>query len=492
MIATILAATLAAAAVLLGPSLPGAQAHAARGPRAAPEPAAPQAESGPFCRLGVDLYKRQPVQDVDLAALRAGWYVDYYAPGTAHAAGMDYAIVISMRQVGDDGYKLDRPWDKVAALLAANAGALWLIGNEPDRINMQDDMLPRAYARGYHDLYAYIKARDPSAQVVAGSIVQATPLRLQYLDMVLDAYRSLYGAPLPADGWSIHGYMLNERSCAAFPEDCWGADIPPGITATEGLVMGYDDAARMDLFVAQIVRFRRWMAARGYRDLPFYVTEAGVLLPPSLGYPPEVVNRYMREVFDYLLAAQDAQLGYPPDGSRLVQRFAWYATLTPNANGALFESLNSSTPISPPFGLGPIGLAYQEYTRALTPTVAAAVTAAALTPALPPAGAGGGAAFTATLALTVAGTGNLAAPADVRVALYDGAPDGGELLAPAQSVALAGCGAAAPVAFTWRSPPEGARAGFLTVVAAWPGGAVTQRIAYFVPHAWAFAPLLAP
>lgn len=129
--------------------------------------------------------------------------------------------------------------------------------------------------------------------------------------------------------------------------------------------MAYDEA-RSDLFTDQVGRFRRWMAARGYRDLPFYMTEVGVLMPPSLGYSPEVVSRFIRAAFDYMLAAQDAQLGYPRDGNRLVQRFAWYATLTPNANGALFESLNSSTPISPPFGLGPIGLAYQGY-RATSP-----------------------------------------------------------------------------------------------------------------------------
>ncbi len=472
------------------------------------------------------------MQRFDLSALRSGWYVDYYAPGAAHPPALDYAVVISMRQDGDDGYRLDRAWEKIDALLLANPGAIWLVGNEPDRVIMQDDMVPRAYAAGYHDLYYYIKARDPSAQVVAGSVVQASPLRIQYLDMVLDAYRSRYGEPLPADGWSIHGYLLNERACAALPQDCWGAEIPRGITATEGLVLGYGDAARIDLFEDQVVRFRRWMAERGYRNRPFYITEFGVLMPPSLGYPPTVVNRFMREAFDYMLRAQDAQLGYPLDGDRLVQRFAWYATVAPQANGALFEGLNAGTPISPPFGLSEIGLAYQAYTRALTPSVEIAIVGAALSPPLspifPPAagevgpglaaageagsrrtiagevGTGEAAAgeaepvqaaaaeFTATLAVTVSGAGNLAEPVAVLVSLYDGASDGGELLAPPQSVPLAGCGAAANVTFTWRSKVAGAPSGYLTVVAACPTGAVTQRIAYFVPHDWAFVPLVTP
>ncbi len=456
--------------------------------------------------MGVDLYKRLLVQEFDLHALNAGWYVDYYGPGTAHAPGMDYAPVLSIQQVGDTGYRLDRTLSKVATMLAANPGAIWLIGNEPDRVVMQDDLLPQIYAAAYHDLYYYIKQRDPSAQVVAGSIVQASPLRLQYLDLVLDAYRTRYGAPLPADGWSIHGYLLNERSCAAFPDDCWGAEIPPGIAATEGLVLDLHDGARLDLFEAQIERFRRWMADRGYRDLPFYVTEFGVLLPPSVGYPPDTVSRFLAGAFDYMLAAKDDRLGYARDGNRLVQRFAWYATLTPNANGALFESVNASTPISPPFTLSTIGLGYQDYTLDLTPTVDIAIGDSALAPPFPlaPGGVVGAAGeFTATLVLTVTNAGNLTEETNVLISLYDGAADSapdsdadslvggtGELLAPAQIIALSGCGGAQSVQFQWRSPPQGAGHGFLTAVVSWVGGSTMQRLAYFVPQHFAYVPVV--
>mgnify|MGYP000914613952 CR=1 FL=1 len=468
-------------------------------------PFVPTPPARSFCRVGVDLYKRLLVEEFDLPALHAGWYVDYYGPSTAHAAEMDYAPVISMRQVGESGYRLDRTWIKIDTLLAANPGAIWLIGNEPDRVLVQDNMVPGAYAAGYHDLYYYIKARDPSAQVVPGNIVQASPLRLQYLDLVLDAYRTRYGEPLPADGWSIHGYLLNERSCAAYPEDCWGAEIPPGMTATEGLVLDVHDAARLDLFAAQIERFRRWMAESGYRDRPFYVAEFGVLLPPSMGYTPETVNRFMRQAFDYMLGAKDAQLGYARDGNRLVQRFAWYGALTPDSNGALYESINASTPISPPFTLSTIGRGYQDYTVALTPTVEIAIAGTALAPARPRVPRDGASVavagqatgeFTATLVLTVTNAGNLREGTDVHVSLYDGTADGtgadaGEQLAPAQSVAIGGCGGAQSVQFSWRSPPEGARSGFLTVAVTWNGGSTTQRLAYFVPRHFAFVPVVA-
>lgn len=47
-------------------------------------------------------------------------------------------------------------------------------------------MEPHIYAAAYHALYYLIKQADPTARVIAGTIVQPTPLRLRYLDMVLD------------------------------------------------------------------------------------------------------------------------------------------------------------------------------------------------------------------------------------------------------------------------------------------------------------------
>jgi hypothetical protein len=458
-------------------------------------PAAPGGEPDAFCRFGVDLWERLPVRSFDLAALRAGWYVDYYTPyvpGLPHPPALDYAPMLRITQVGTDGYRVNKSWATIDALLAANPGVMWLIGNEPDRRTVQDNVEPHVYAAAYHDLYAYLKQRDPTAQVLAGNIVQATPLRLQYLDMVLDAYRSRFGVPMPLDGWAIHAFLLNEKSCAVYPTDCWGADIPPGITATEGMTIGIKDTARVDLFTAQIERFRYWMAAHGYRDRPLYVTEFGVLLPPSYGYEPPVVNRFMTETFDYLLTARDAAVGYAPDDNRLVQRFAWYAVVEPKFNGGLFEGVNSTQPISPPYVLTALGTNYQAYTRDLTPTMEVRLLQPRFQPELallqPSAGGADTGEFTATLAITIANAGNLVAPAEVRVAVYDGAPQGDRLLAPVQDVLLRGCGDHAALTFVWRSPADGARSGTVSVVASDASGDTTSMLPYFSPTYRLFLP----
>jgi len=462
-------------------------------------PSGTVAGGDPLCRFGIDLYEAIPATDFDLAGMGAGWYIDYAVAGGAHVTGFDYAPVVQIREVGEDSYALDPPLAGIAAAAAANPGAAWMIGNEPDRRMLQDDLMPALYAHAYHDLYEFIKGKDPTARLFAGNIVQPTALRMRYLDLVLDAYQTRYGAPLPVDGWSVHNFILNERSCAVYPDDCWGAEIPPGVAASEGEVLTFADNARIDLFVPRIPAFRRWMAARGYRDRPLYLTEFGVLMPPHYGYPPQVVNAFMNAAFAYLQTATDPELGYLPDGNRLVQRFAWYAVIEPRFNGGLFRSADESKPFSPPFVRSEIGDNYAAYTAAITRTVDLAALAFTTDPPAPP---GSGAPFTATLALRAGNSGDRLAPSAAIVRFYDGAPgQGGIEIGTAQTIALSGCGDSGTVNTRWSQiPPNGARSGlvYAQITLASDGDPVQDlvlannliRIPYFVAAEWLYLPLV--
>ena len=59
----------------------------------------------------------------------------------------------------------------------------------------------------------------------------------------------------------------------------------------------------MTIFRRQIIDFRRWMAQRGLRDKPLIVTEYGILMPASYGFPPEVVSSFLVNTFDFFLTA---------------------------------------------------------------------------------------------------------------------------------------------------------------------------------------------
>jgi hypothetical protein len=228
-----------------------------------------------------------------------------------------------------------------------NRGQVWVIGNEPDVI-WQDDVTPEAYAQAYHELYTLIKKTDPRASVAAGSIAQATPLRLAYLDRVLAAYQNLYGKAMPVDWWTVHGYVLREE------RGSWGVDIPPGLSENQGELYNAEDHGRLDLFKTQVVAFREWMATNGYRDKPLALTEFGILLGANDGYTPDKVVLYLRQTISWLATASDEEFGYPGDGNRLVQRWAWFSLADRFFPTSDLANLGADT-------LTVVGQAYREY-----------------------------------------------------------------------------------------------------------------------------------
>lgn len=229
---------------------------------------------------------------------------------------LEYWQTVRLGQVGEWG-QWPAVKDEMETVLRERPGSTWLIGNEPD-VRWQDNVTAERYAEQYHDIYAYIKERDPSAQVAAGGIALPTPLRLRYLDRVLTHYQDTYGEPLPTDLWHIHTFTLREE------QDSWGIGIPPGMTETAGELYEIEEHGDIDLLKEHVTAFRAWMAANGYADRPLAVTEFGILLPEDYGFPIEVVSRYMRESLDYFRTAT-GDSGLATDGDRLVQYWFWYS-----------------------------------------------------------------------------------------------------------------------------------------------------------------------
>ncbi len=265
----------------------------------------------------------------NVAALKAGWYVNWgTTPAAPHPASMDFAQILRTSNLGyyPTGQNL-------AGVIQGNPGSLWLIGNEPDS-PYQDNTLPEKYALVYHQAYLDIKALDPTAQIAIGGIVQATPLRMQWLDRVWNTYQATYGEAMPVDVWNIHAFALREvrpglgtqcMPAGAQEGGDWGAAIPPGITANCGQWVEIDGLDRMDLFREQIVRFRTWMKNHGQQNKPLVISEYGILFNAELGYGYDRVKNYMLNTFNHLTSARDTSIGYPADDYRLVQRWAWYS-----------------------------------------------------------------------------------------------------------------------------------------------------------------------
>jgi hypothetical protein len=322
---------------------------------------------------------------------------------------------------------------------------------------LQNNLEPHVYASAYHELYYLIKGVDPTAQIFAGSIVQATEVRLMYLDMVLDSYEAAEGSQMPVDGWSIHGFILNEVASDSCEPFCWGAYMPPGVDLPHGEILTYEDHDSMVLFVERIERFRQWMADRGYLGYPLYLTEYGILLPPDfgLGFPPERVNDFMNNTFDYLLNTTDVRLGNPNDEYRLVQKLSWYSTTDTYFNGWLFDPDNL-------YQLSPMGLNYAAYVAGieseidLYPSLISIDPSSPFSPVDP---------VTMTLSAAVANSGNMITrTGPVTVRFFDGDPDAaGEQIGEDQFVSLLGCGDHQNVSVTWSDVAPGAHTVFVVV-----------------------------
>ncbi len=310
----------------------------------------------PNCRLGIAV-SRNPIGSYDIRGLNLGWYVNYRTTDpNGPPPGMEFVHIVRVHQdkhgwcrdcyTQPYTYTMTPDADALQRQVAANPGGTWLIGNEPDcrdwETGRQDETVPELYAQAYYEISQLIRGADPSAKIAIAGLMQATPLRLEYLDRVWAEYERRYGRRLgdDVDIWNTHAYILREE------KDSWGADIPAGLTETRGMLYEIDDNANLDLFKEQVARFRTWMRDKGERNKPLYITEFGVIMPPYY-IPLDRVKAFISGSFDYLLNVTDVELGYPADDNRLVQRCLWYSLDdsedTPGRvedyGGALFSSV---------------------------------------------------------------------------------------------------------------------------------------------------------
>ncbi len=390
----------------------------------------------PNCRFGVGIVGVvKTLADYEVTGLNAGWYLNWRAEkNPSHPHGMEFIQTIRLLQKGST-YTPIPPKDNIRAIIKNNPGSTWFIGNEPDRRRVQDDMEPELYAQAYHDLYHFLKEEDPACQVGIGAIVQPTPLRFEYLEKVLDTYLDLYGEMLPTDLWNVHSFILREETGQ------WGAEIPPGSSATQGALYQIKDCDNMEIFKERIVAFRQWMKDKGEQNKPLFVSEYGIVMPYEIDeggtcfvededgqcFPRERVKAFMYDTFDYFLNAADEDIGYPYDDHRLVQRWLWYSVNDPGYGGFLFDPFHKT--------ILEIGQDYGNYVAALTPFVDLQVVDV-FSEAVP-------VGDPIPVKAVIANTGNIATEQDIEVLFYEA--DSETLLGQATIPGLRGCAAAATV-----------------------------------------------
>ena len=325
----------------------------------------------PLCRYGVVAFGGQTKW---LPTWRAGWTLDFGAHAPPAGIAAEFAQVIRVRQKKDrctylDDYYTIPPLTEtgLGAIIRQAPGAIWIVGNEPDRGPnpedclgpVQDDTYPEVYARAYHDVYHFIKQHDPSAQVANAGLVQVTPGRLQYLDKAWEEHRRLYGVDMPVDIWNMHLYILPEALPDGSPNGianiALGTDPALAIRESGGDpnrcsdpgVYCFAEHDDMTVFAGQVVAMRTWMKQHGQQQKPLIISEYSLLYPYEIDeagcflqdeygncFTPERVNTFMVRSFEYLETAADPDLGYEPDRNRLVQRWMWFSAYHLGAGAA--------------------------------------------------------------------------------------------------------------------------------------------------------------
>ncbi len=352
------------------------------------------------CRFGVAVSDIGEVNWID--DLGAGWYFSFSEAMDPAPNSAEYVALVSIGQdkTGDGQYlptySVNPPMTdaRLGQLVLDRPGSLWIVGNEVDRgpdpgqtNGGQGDTFPEIYAQGYHDIYNFIKAKDPTAQVANSALVQVTPGRLQYLDLMWDAYETTFGAEMPVDVWNMHLYILPEVNPLGQPNGvanvALGTDPALGRKESGGsaaqcplvevyCVAEHDD---LDVFEEQIVAMRTWMKAHNQQNKPLILSEFSILYPYSNNggncslkdefgncFTPQRVTDFLNVSFDYLYNTVDPNLGYPKDGNRLIQQSLWFSVNNQNGVGGSSDLVRNNA-------LTQAGQAFQTYVQNLPTTI---------------------------------------------------------------------------------------------------------------------------
>ncbi|MEW5986788.1 MAG: CARDB domain-containing protein [Chloroflexota bacterium] len=324
-----------------------------------------QTSIGANCRYGVAVGRSEDYYNW-YGQIGAGWRLNFGTAADSAPANVEYVPVVWVEQDQDANGNYLPTYSTVPSLtdyglgaqITARPGATWIVGNEVDRAYIQGDTYPDVYATAYHDVYTFIKERDPEAQVAISALVQVTPGRLQYLDLVWEAYLEQYGATMPVDVWNMHLYILPEIRADGTPTTAHvalGTDPALAILESGGDaalcplddVYCYAEHDDLDLFAEQILAMRNWMKEHGQQDKPLILSEYSTLyvfldyddpINPTQCYVQDEyggcfteqrVSDFMVASFDYMETTTDASLGYPQDDYRLVQQWLWFSMFVP-------------------------------------------------------------------------------------------------------------------------------------------------------------------
>ena len=308
------------------------------------------------CHFGLTVPSGPSGEDgYDLSILGIDTYLDWgnSYKNSAVADNIQYIRVINVSDAEFDSNLRSLP-----PRLKAYPGAVWLIGNEPDaEVKVQDNITAKSYADRFYAMATLIRSKDSTAKIGFATILQPTPVRIQYLNRVIARLTELENGDRAAvlglfDIYSIHAFSLPEDPLYDSQGNLlgtWGAGVPLGYDPNDPTWPPYyhwrdnGDVIDINIFSSRVTAFRQWMDNLGplERAKPLWITEYGSVFPVRLGVSELTSALYMEQTFNFLLGAKDPNLGDPNDNNFLVQKWMWYSLNGPvyNFGGSLYDPL---------------------------------------------------------------------------------------------------------------------------------------------------------
>lgn len=302
------------------------------------------------CRFGTTFsYWGRPLRDkisrYDFPLVGFGYYLDY--THTRDASVPAHIKYLHVLRVSNGAFNAEQAG--LAALVVANPGSMWIVGNEPE-MWAEDAVTAEVYAERYFALAQIIRAGDATARIGFGPIVMPTVLRMKYIDFAWKRLIQLAGSHTAAaaliDMFVPHGFILNEQG--GLDENgnpFWGSGVPYGFEtrippiswqAEQELITDFSDLYSFEKFKIRMLRFRQWMKDSGLQNKALWLTEYGQLAPPYTRpednfytVPEAITADFFAKTTDWMLQTKDASLGMPTDGNRLFQKWFWYSVNDP-------------------------------------------------------------------------------------------------------------------------------------------------------------------
>jgi hypothetical protein len=249
--------------------------------------------------------------------------------------------------------------DALATLVAQYpAGTVWYLGGEAN-VPTQGNTSGADYAPYFHDAAATIRAVDPTARIMAASVLNFVDTcrgcagyltGREWVDEFRSAYLGLYGEEPPVDVWALDSYLLDWNSLPMIDS----AFLPAQVRGLRAYLDATPGQAGKPIWVTE------FGVVWAYESLRWTEVDGIVSFVPARAYRLDLLRAWLDDTIAWL-ETEGVAMG--------VERWFLFATSTP-AGEPWYTGIELLEPAGDRYRLSGLGAQYAGYARASAPGTA--------------------------------------------------------------------------------------------------------------------------